>query len=170
MIHIVKDIGIFSKAVGVFLELSCYFDDQTDVGNLISDSSAFTIASLYIWKFLVHILLKPSLKDFEHYLDSMWNECNCTAVWTFSGIALLLNWNENWPFPVLWPLVRFPNLLKYRVQHFNTINFFGFLSRSAETLSPPLAVFIVMLPKTYLTSHSKMPDPRWVTISSCILF
>ena len=68
MIHIVKDIGIFSKAVGVFLELSCYFDDQTDVGNLISDSSAF---SKSIWKFTVHVLLKPGLDNIEHYFASM---------------------------------------------------------------------------------------------------
>ena len=71
----------------------------------------FSKSTLYIWKFLVHILLKPSLKDFEHYLASMWNEHNYVVVWTFFGIALLWNWNENWPLPVLWPLWSFPNLL-----------------------------------------------------------
>ena len=60
-----------------FLELSCFFDDPVDVGNLISGSSAFSKSSLYIWKFLVHILLKPSLKDFEHYFTSMGDESNC---------------------------------------------------------------------------------------------
>ena len=72
MIHTVKGFGVVNKAeVDVFLELSCFFDDSTDVGNLIIGSSAFSKSSLNIWKFLVHILLKPSLKDFEHNLTSM---------------------------------------------------------------------------------------------------
>ena len=57
----------------------------------------------------------PSLKDFEHYLVSKWKECNCKVVWTFFGIVLLWDWNKNWPFPVLWPLLSFPNLLTYWV-------------------------------------------------------
>ena len=56
---------------------------------------------------------KPGLEDFEHYFASMWDECNCVIVWAFFGIAFLWNWNENWPFPVLWPLLSFPNLLAY---------------------------------------------------------
>ena len=95
-----------------------------DIGNLISSSSDFYKSNLYIWKLLVHILLKPSLKDFEHYLVSMCNEHNCAVVWTFFGIALLWDRNENWPFPVLWPL-SFPDLLAYWVQHFNSIIFYG---------------------------------------------
>ena len=72
VIHTVKGFGIVSNAeVDVFLELSRFFNDPTDVGNLISGSSAFSKSSLYIWKFSVHILLKPSLKDFENYLASM---------------------------------------------------------------------------------------------------
>ena len=72
MIHTIKGFGLVNKAeVDVFLELSCLFDDPTDVGNLISGSSAFSKSSLYIWTFLVHVLLKSSLKDFEHYLASM---------------------------------------------------------------------------------------------------
>ena len=63
----------------------------------------FLKSSLNIWKFLVHILLKTGLENFEHYFGSMWNECNCAVVWTFFGIAFLWDWNENWPFPVLWP-------------------------------------------------------------------
>ena len=66
---------------------------------------SFSKSSLYIWKSLLHILLKPSLKDFEHCLANMWNGCTCTVVWTFSGIVLLWDGNENWPFPVLWPLL-----------------------------------------------------------------
>jgi len=84
--------------VGVFLKFSYFFHDPMYVGNLISSSSAFSKSSWYIWKFLVHVLLKPSLKDFEHYLASMWNEHNCVTVWTFFGIALLWDWNENWFF------------------------------------------------------------------------
>ena len=109
--------------VDVFLELSCFFHDPADVGNLISDSSAFSKTSLNIWKFTVHILLKPGLKNFEHYFTSVWDECNCVLVWAFFGIAFLWDWNENWPFPVLWPLLSFPNLLAYWVQHFHTIIF-----------------------------------------------
>ena len=85
--------------------------------------SAFSKPSLHVWKFLVHVLLKPSLKNFEHYLASIWNEHNCMLVWTFFCIALLWDWNENWPFPVLWPLLSFLNWLTYWVQHFNSIIF-----------------------------------------------
>ena len=65
--------------------------DPTDVDNWISGSSAFSKSSLSIWKFLVHILLKPSLKDFENYHVSMWNDCNCAIVWIFFDIALFGN-------------------------------------------------------------------------------
>ena len=99
-----------------FWEFPCFFYDSADVDNLISGSFDFSKSRLYIWKFLVHILLKPSLKDFEHYLTSTWNECNCTVVWTFFGITFLWDWNENWPFPVLWPWLSLPNLLTYWVQ------------------------------------------------------
>jgi len=72
VIHTVKGFGVVSKAeVDVFLELSCFFDDPADVGNLISGSSAFSKFSLNIWKFSVYVLLKPSLENFEHYLASM---------------------------------------------------------------------------------------------------
>ena len=94
-----------------------------DVGNLISHSSAFSKFSLSIWKFRVPILLKPGLENFEHYFSSVWDECNCVVVWAFFGIAFLWDWNENWPFPVLWLLLSFPNLLAYWVQHFHSITF-----------------------------------------------
>ena len=72
VIHTVKGFSIVNEAeIDVFLEFPCLFYDPKDVGNLISDSSAFSKSSLYIWNFSVHILLKPSLKDFEHYLASM---------------------------------------------------------------------------------------------------
>ena len=68
MIHTVKGFGVVNKAeVDVFLELSCFFPDPADVGNLIRGSSAFSKTSLYIWKFMVHVLLKPGLENFEHY-------------------------------------------------------------------------------------------------------
>ena len=72
VIHTVKGFHIVNKAeVDVFLELSCFFDDPTDVGNLISGSSAFSKSSLNIWKFMVHILLEPGLENFELYFLSM---------------------------------------------------------------------------------------------------
>ena len=72
VIHTVKGFGVVNKAeIDVFLELSCFFNDPTDVGNLVSGSSAFSKSSLNIWKFTVHILLKPSLENFEHYFASM---------------------------------------------------------------------------------------------------
>ena len=101
VINIVKGFGIVNKAeVNVFLELSRFFNDSTDTGNLISGSSAFSKSSL---KFVVHVLLKPGLENFEHYLTSVWDECNCVVVWAFFGIAFLWDWSENWPFPVLLP-------------------------------------------------------------------
>ena len=72
LIHTVKSFGIVNKAeVDVFLELSCFFDDPADVGNLISASSVFSKSSLNIWKFMVHVLLKSGLENFEHYFVSV---------------------------------------------------------------------------------------------------
>ena len=95
MIHTVKGFGIVNKAeIDVFVELSCFFHDPADVGNLISGSSAFSKTSLNIRKFMVHILLKPGVENFEHYFTSVWDECNCAVVWAFFGIAFLWDWNE----------------------------------------------------------------------------
>ena len=81
VIHTVKGFGIVNKAeVGVFLEFSCFFYDPTDVGNLISGSFAFSKFSLNIRKFLVHVLLKPSLENFEHCFARVRNGCNCVVV------------------------------------------------------------------------------------------
>ena len=72
VIHTVKDYGVVNKAeIDAFLELSCFFNDQRDVGNLISDSSAFSKSNLNIWKFVVHILLKPGLENFVRYFPNM---------------------------------------------------------------------------------------------------
>ena len=124
VIHTVKGFSIVNEAeIYVFLELSCFFDDPENVGNLISGSSAFSKTSLNVWKFMVHVLLKPGLENFEHYFTSVWDKCNCVVVWTFFGITFLRDWNEDWPFPFLWPLLIFPNLLAYWVQHFHSIIF-----------------------------------------------
>ena len=72
VVHTVKGFGIVNKAeIDVFLEFSCFFEDSLDVGNLISGSSAFSKSSLNIWKFMVHVLLKPGLENFEHYFASV---------------------------------------------------------------------------------------------------
>ena len=119
---------------------------------VISGSFAFSKSNLNIWKFTVHVLLKPGLENFEHCFASMWYECNCAVVWTFFSVAFLWDWNENWPFPVLWPLLSFPDLLAYWVQHFHSI-IFRIWKSSTGVMSPPLALFVVMLPKAYLTSR-----------------
>ena len=81
VIHRIKGFGVVNKTEGdFFLELSCFFSDPTDTGNSISGSSAFSKSSLNIWKFSVHILLKPSLENFEHYFASVLDECNCAVV------------------------------------------------------------------------------------------
>ena len=124
VIHTVKGFSIVNKAeIDVFLEFSCFFNDPADVGNLVFGSSAFSKSSLNIWKFMVQVLLKPDLENFEHYFTSMWDECNCVVVWAFFSIAFLWDWNENWPLPALWPLLSFPNWLAYWVQHFHSIIF-----------------------------------------------
>ena len=81
VIHTVKGFDVVNKAeVDVSLELSCFFNDPADVSNLISGSSAFSKTSLNIWKFTVHVLLKPGLENFEHYFTSVGDECNCMVV------------------------------------------------------------------------------------------
>ena len=120
VIYKVKCFSVINKAeIDVFLELSCLLNDPADVGNLISGSSAFSKSTLN----LVHVLLKPSLENIEHYFASVWDECNCVVVWAFFDIAFLRDWNKNWPFPVLWPPLSFPNLLAYWVQHLHSIIF-----------------------------------------------
>ena len=156
MIYTVKGFGIVNKAeVHVFLELSCCFNDPTDVSNLISSSSAFSRSSFNIWKFILHMILKPALENCEHYFASVWGECNCAVVWTFCGTAFLWDWNEHWAFPVLCPLLSFPYKLAYWVQHLHSIIFMIWNS-STGILSLPLALFVVILPKVHLTWHSRM--------------
>ena len=108
VIDTVKGFGLVNeREVDVFLELSCFFNDPADIGNLISGSSAFlkpawTSGSSWFtyWRTLALRILS---------FTSVWDECNCVVVWAFFGIAFLRDWNENWPLPVLWPLLGFPN-------------------------------------------------------------
>ena len=119
-----QDFSVVSETeVDVFLEFSCFFYDPMDIGNLMSGFFAFSKSSLNIRKFSVHVLLKPGLEDFEHYLASTWNDCNCAVVWTFFGIAFLGIGMKTDLFKVLWPLLSFPDLLAYWVQHFHSIIF-----------------------------------------------
>ena len=142
----------------MFFWLSCFFDDPADVGNLTSGSSAISKTNLNIWKFMVHILLKPGLENLSITLLV----CKMSAVvWTFFGIAFLWDWNEYWTFPVLWPLLSFPNLLAYWLQHFHSIIY---QDCSTGIPSPPLALLVVMLLKAHLTLHSRMSGPRWVWV------
>ena len=142
VIHTVKGFGIVSKAgIDVFLELSCFFDDPAH-GKLISGSSAFSKTSLNIWKFMVHIFLKPGLENFEHYFTSVWDECNCVVVWAFFGIAFLRDWNELfqscghcWVFQIFWNI---------DCNTF-TVSSFSIWNSSTGILSPPLALFVVWL-------------------------
>ena len=114
VIHTVRGFNIVNKAeVDVFLEFSCFFYDPMDGCNLIFGSSAFLnpvcISGSYWFTYCWN------LENFEHYFVSLLVECNCVVVWTFFGIAFLWDWNENWPFSVLRPLLSIPNLLVYWV-------------------------------------------------------
>jgi len=114
-LYIAKGFSIINEAeVGVFLEFPWFFYDPR-IWAIWSLVPLLFLNLTCTLKFSVHVLLKPSLKNFECYFVSMWNECDCSIVWTFFGIALLWDWNENWPFPAPWPLLSFPNLLAYWV-------------------------------------------------------
>ena len=166
VIHTVKGFGIVNTAeIDVFLEFSCFFDDSADVGNLISGSSAFSKTSLNIWKFTIHILLKSGSENFENYFTSVWDECSCVVIWAFFGIAFLWNTNENWPFQscghcwvfqICWHIAR---------STFTTSSF-RIWNSSTGVPSPPLALFIMMLPKAHWTSHSRMSGSRSVITPS----
>ena len=145
----------------MFFWNSRFFDDPADIGNLISGSSAFSKTSLSIWKFTLHILLKPGLENFEHYFTSMWDEWNCALVWAFFGIAFLRDWNENslfqscghcWIFQIYW----------YIECSAFTASSFRIWNSSTGISSHPLTLFSVMLSKAHLTSHSRMPRSGWV--------
>ena len=153
----VKGLSEVNKAeVDVSRELSCLFYDPTDVDNLISGSSAFSKSSLNIRKFSVHVMLKPGLENFEHYFAIVWDECNCAVVWAFFDIDFLWDWNENWPFPVLYPLLSFQICWHVDCSTFIASSF-RIWNSSNGILSPPLALFVVMLPKS-----------SWLHIPGCL--
>ena len=157
VIHTVKGFGLVNKAeVDVFLELFCFFCDQTDVGNLISSSSAFSKPSLKIWKFSVHVLLKPHLENFEHYFASMWDECNCAVVehslaLSFFEIgmktAFFQSYGYCWLFQICWYI---------KCSTF-TASSFRIWNISPGFPSLPLALFIMKLPKSHLTLYPGCP-------------
>ena len=113
---------------------------------------------LNIWKFMVHVLLKPGLENFKHYFTSVWDECNCVIVWAFFcfGIGmktdLFRSCGHCWVLQICWHI---------ECSTFTASSFRVWCS-STGIPSPPLALFIVMLPEAHLTSHFWMSDPRWV--------
>ena len=165
VIHTVKQFSIVNEAeVDVFLELPCFLYDPMNVNNLIPGSSAFSKSTLYIQKFSVHVLLRSSLKDFEHNLTIMWNVCNCSVVGTFFSIVFGIGMKTDLfqpcghclIFQICWHIEC--NTL--------TASSFRILNSLAGILSPPLALCIVMLPKAHLTSHARISGSRWVTTPS----
>ena len=145
-----QSFGIVNKAeVDVFLELSSFFNDPADVGNLISGSSTFPKSSLNIWKFMVHVLLKPGLENFEHYVISVWDECNCAVVWAFFGIPFLWDWMKTDLFQSCDHCWVFQICCHIECSTFSESSF-RIWNSSTGIPSPPLALFVVMLPKAHL--------------------
>ena len=150
----------------MFLWTSVFFYDPTDVGSLISISSAFSKSSLNIWKLLVHILLKPGLENFEDNFANIWDKRNCAVqlniLWycLFFGIGMKPDLSQScghcWAFQTCW--------------HIKCSTFiassFRIWNSSSGIPSPPLALFIVMLPKAHLPLQSRMSGSRWVITSS----
>ena len=145
LIHTVKGFSIVNEGeIDVFLEFSYFFYDPVDVGKLISGSSAFSKSCLNIWKFSVHVLLKPSLENFEHYFASVWDECNCAVVWTFLALPffgtgvktdLFQSCGHCWVSQICWHV---------ECSTF-TASFFRIWNNSAGIPSLLLALFVVML-------------------------
>ena len=113
-----------------------------------------------MWNFTVHVLLKPGLENFEHYFTSVWGECNRVLVWAFFGIAFLWDWFQScghcWVFQICW---------RIECSTFTALSF-RIWNDSVGIPSPPLALFIVMLPKAHFTLHSRMSGSRWVITPS----
>ena len=165
MIHTGKSFGTVNKAeIDVFLELSCFSHDPADVGNLISGFSAIFKTSLNIWKFTVHLLLKPGLENFKHYFTRVGDKFNCAVfkhslALPFFGIGIkndhFQSCGHSWVFQICW----------HSECSTFTASFFNISNSSTGIPSPPLALFIVMLPNAHLTSHSRMSCSRWVITS-----
>ena len=127
VIHTVEGFRIVNEAeVDVFLKFPYFFYDPADVGNLISDSSAFSKSSLYAWTFSVHVLLKPTLKDFECYLVSMWNEYSSVVVWTiiWHCPSVGLDWELTFSSPVaIAEFSKFPGILSAALSQYHPLGF-----------------------------------------------
>ena len=153
VIHIVKGFGIVNEAeIDVFLELSCFLDDPADVGNLISGCSAFPESSLNIWKFSVHVLLMPSLEILSITLlacemGAVMQRFECSLALLFFGIGmktdLLQSCGHCWVFQICWHI---------ECSTF-TASSFRISNSSTGIPSPPLALFVVVLPKSHLISY-----------------
>ena len=130
---------------------------------------SFSKSNLNIWKFSVHILLNPLLDNFEHYFANIWDECNCAVVWTFFGIAILWDWDEKRPFPVCGHCWLCWSQICWHIKcNTLTLSSFRICNSLTGISSPPLALFLVMLPKAHLTLHSRMSGSRWVIKPSCL--
>ena len=141
VVYTVKGFVIVNKTeVDVLLELSCFFDDPTDVGNLISGSSTYSKSSLNIWKFMVHVLLKPGLDNFEYYFTSMWDVQLCgslSILW--HCLSLGLEWKLTFSSPVATAeFSKFPGILNVALSQHHLLGF-----EIARIPSPPLSVFIL---------------------------
>ena len=138
-----------------------FFDDPMDVSNLISGSSAFSKSSLNIWKFMVHVLLKPGLENFEHYFASVrWIQLCGSLNILWHCPSLELEWKLTFSSPVA--TAEFSKLGWCIECSTFTASSFRIWNSSTGIPSPPFALFIVMLPKAHLTSHSRMSGSRWV--------
>ena len=164
--HTIKGFSIVNEAkVDGFLEFPCFFYDSVEIGNLISGSSAFSKSSLNIWKFMVHVLLKPGLEDFEHYFANLWDECKCSVVQNPLAMPFFVTgmktdlfqfWGHWWVFQICWHVEC--NTL--------TASTFRIWNSSTGIPSPPRPLFMVMLPDAHLTSHSRMSGSQWVITPS----
>ena len=149
----------------IFFWTPTFLHNSMNVSNLSSGSSVLSKLKVYIWKFSVYILLKPSLEDFELDFAHLWNECSCAVIWhslalPFFGIGMITNlfWSGDhcWVFQIC---------LHIEWSTF-TASSFRIWNSSTGIPSPELALFNVMLPKVHLTSHSRMSGSRWVITPS----
>ena len=170
VIHTVKGFGIVNKAeVDVFLERSYFFNNPMDVGNLISGSSAFSKSILNIWKFTVHVLLMTGLENLSYTLivcemsEIVWYFDRSLAL-PFFGIGMKTDLFQScghcWVFQICWHI----ECSTFTAS--STASSYRIWNSSTGIPSPPLALFIGMLSKAHLTSHSRMSGSRWVITPS----
>ena len=163
--HLPRFVQVHVRCIGDAIQLSHPLmpSSPANIGNLISGSTAFSKPSLENWKFLVHVMLKPSMQDFKHDLISMGDDCNIQIVWTFFSTTLLRNWDEDWPFPVPCPLLGFPDLWTYWECSTLIASYFRVLENSIGISLHTLALFTTVLPKAHMTSYSWSSGSGWLT-------